>query len=280
MYKGAINCIAIAGMTMLATLTSCGNSEAEKAHALLGEAQATYDLKDYSKTLMLVDSIKKAYPREFDVRREAMHLSALATEGVMLRQLEIADSTTAVLGAKGDSLQAYVKYVTNPIEGYYVAKSVNPTSFIGSTGIQARMTPDGDFYIMSSLNGRSIGSTSITVSANGLEAISASVPFDGERNDRSMGTERITFMGVECDTIGKFISENRKSPITLTFNGKGSYSRLLTPNEINETATLYEYASTIRKFKLSSLEKERLTRAIDLARSQAARTYVVKDSVK
>lgn len=284
MYNAAINHICHLGLTLLIgaplLLTSCGNGDTQKAQALLDNARDAYENKNYATSLLLIDSIKNAYPREFDIRREALHLSTLATEAQTLRQLESADSLTAVLGALGDSLQRNIKFVSNPIEGYYVAKSVNPTSFTGSTGIQARMTPDGDFYIMSSLKAKPVKSTSVTVSANGKEARTATVNYDGERNDRSMGAEIITFMGVECDTVGKFIYENIHTPMTLTFNGSGSYSQALTPKEAVEIATLYEYATTIRQFKLASLEKERLTRALDLARSQAARTYVVKDSVK
>lgn len=284
MYNAAIKHICHFGLGLLIgtplLLSSCGNGDTQKAQTLLDNARAAYENKDYATSLLLIDSIKNAYPREFDIRREALHLSTLATEALTLRQLESADSISAVLGALGDSLQRNIKFVSNPIEGYYVTKSVNPTSFTGSTGIQARMTPDGDFYIMSSLKAKSIKSTSVTVSANGKEARTATVNHDGERNDRSMGAEIITFMGVECDTVGKFIFENVNSPITLTFNGAGSYSQPLTSKEAQEIATLYEYAATIRKFKLASIEKERLTRALDLARSQAARTYVVKDSVK
>lgn len=284
MYNAATKHLKHIGMALLMStpimLNSCGNGDTQKAQALLSEARSAYENKDYETSLLLIDSIKNAYPREFDIRKEALHLSTLAIEGQTIRRLETADSITAVLEALGDSLQHGIKFVNNPIEGYYVTKSVNPTSFTGSTGIQARMTPDGDFYIMSSLNAKPIKSTSITVSANGKEARSATVNHDGERNDRSMGSEIITFMGIECDTIGKFIYENVDSPITLTFNGTGTYSRPLTSKEAEEIATLYEYAITIRKFKLASLEKERLTRALDIARSQAARTYVVKDSIK
>lgn len=261
-------------------LASCGSGDTDKAKSLLDEAQNAYKAGNYALCLELTDSLKKAYPKEIEVRREAMHLTAVATEGKILRELETADSISAVLGALGDSLQQYVKFVSNPIEGYYIAKGTDPMSFTGKTGLQARMTPNGDFYLMSSLKGRSVKSTSITVSANGKEATTATVAHDGERNDRSMGAEVITFMGAECDTVGKFISENVGSPITLTFNGQSSYSQPLTSAQAEEIAQLYDYATTIRKFKLATLDKERLTKSLDLARSQAARTFVEKDSVK
>ena len=83
-------------------------------------------------------------------------------------------------------------------------------------------------------------------------------------------------MGAECDTVGKFISENIGKNMTLTFNGNSSYSQPLSAQQAKEIADLYNYATTIRKFKIATLEKERLTRALDLARSQAARTYIEK----
>jgi hypothetical protein len=282
MFNEVTNNLRRAGVAILVTtpllLASCGNSDTEKAQSLLNEARTAYDNKNYTLAIDLADSIKRGYPREFDIRKEALHLSTLASEGKILRELETADSTVAVLGALGDSMQSNIKYVSNPIEGYYVAKGTNPTSFTSSTGLQARMTPNGDFYLMSSLKGKSVKSTSVTVSCDGKEATTATVPHDGERNDRSMGAEIITFMGAECDTVGKFVCENVGKPMTLTFNGNSSYSIPLTEKQVIEIADLYAYATTIRKFKIATLEKERLSKALDLARSQAARTYVEKDS--
>lgn len=121
-----------------------------------------------------------------------------------------------MLGARGDSLQRLMKFVKNPIEGYYVASTTNPTAFIGSNGIQARVSPEGDFYLISSLKAKSVKSTSVTVSNGNASASTLSVAHDGERNDRSMGAEVITFISAECDTVGRFIMENAESPLTLT----------------------------------------------------------------
>lgn len=266
---------------LLAAATSCsGSGDTEKATALLDEAQTAYEAHDYSKAIELIDTLKSRYPREIDVRREALHLATRATEGLHLLRLQEADSLTAVLGALGDSLQRQMKFVKNPIEGYYVAASANPANFIGTNGLQGRVSPDGNFYLISSLKAKSVKSTSVTVSAGGREATTSVVNHDGERNDRSMGAEVITFMGVECDSVGKFISENVGSDMRLTFNGATSYSMALPAAQAREIALAYDYAATIRRFKVASLEKERLTRAVDIARSQASRTFVEKDSVK
>lgn len=273
--------ISAAGLLTAIAVSSCsGGGDTQKATALLDEARAAYEAHDYASSLALIDTLKNRYPREIDVRREALHLATRATEGLTIIRLQEADSLTAVLGALGDSLQRQMKFVKNPIEGYYVAANVDPGKFIGTNGLQGRVSPEGNFYMISSLKAKSVKSTSVTVSADGREARTSTVGHDGERNDRSMGAEVITFMGVECDSVGKFISENVGRPIQLTFNGATSYSMALPAEQAKEIALTYDYASTLRRFKVASLEKERLTRTVDIARSQASRTFVEKDSVK
>ncbi|MCM1077724.1 MAG: hypothetical protein NC411_10240 [Bacteroides sp.] len=275
-----ISNISLSAVMSLALMAcSCGgNGDTEKAQALLDEAQSAFEAKDFSRAITLTDSIKNAYPREIDVRREALHLSTKATEGLTLQRLQQADSLSAVLAVRGDSLQRLIKFVPNPIEGYYVAASVDPTKFFGTNGIQARVSPDGDFYLMSSLKTKKVNSTSIEVSTDGGSASTSTVAHDGERNDRSMGAEVITFIGAECDSVGHFIADNSNRPITLTFIGSSTYSMPLPEKQVQETALLYDYATTLRRFKVASLEKERLSRAVEIARSQAARTYVEKES--
>lgn len=271
--------LSVLGLLIAGTAACSGSGDTEKANALLEEARTAYDNHDYTKAIELIDTLKSRYPREIDVRREALHLATRATEGLSVMKLQEADSLTAVLGALGDSLQRQMKFVKNPIEGYYVAASANPSAFIGTNGLQGRVSPDGNFYLISSLKAKSVKSTSVTVSADGRSATTSVVGHDGERNDRSMGAEVITFMGVECDSVGKFISENVGRDIRLTFNGASSYSMALPATQAREIALAYDYAATIRRFKVASLEKERLTRTVDIARSQASRTFVEKDSV-
>lgn len=266
----------IASIAVVPLLCSCGSGDTAKAQALLDEATAAFESHNYVGALALTDSIKTTYPAEIDIRREALHLATRATEGLTVQRLQTADSLVAVLGVRGDSLQRLVKYVENPIEGYYVGANSPAGGIVGSNGIQARISPDGDFYIISSLKARQVKSTSVTVSCDGASASTSVVEHDGERNDRSMGAEVITFMGVECDSLGRFIEQHRGTPMTLTFNGTSTYSMPLPEAQASEIATLYDYATTLRRAKVASLEKEKLSRALDIARSQAAKTYVDK----
>ncbi len=269
-------------IALFLSLAACsGNGDTQRAQALLGEAREAVNAGRYEEAIALTDSIKRAYPKEIETRREALHVLSLATEKLSLRRLETADSTLAVLGVKGDSLTKLIKFVKNPVEGYYVTADTDPMKFSGSTGIQARVSPSGDFYIMSSLPvSKGVRSKSVSVT-DGVETASTSeVPFDGERNDRSFGSEVITFLGVECDDLGRFVAEHRNTPLTLTFNGDRTFSMPLPAASAAAIATMYDYSTTVRQAKVAAIEKERLSRALDIARSQAARTFVEKDSVK
>lgn len=267
----------LAVMISLLSLNSCsGSGDKAKAQALLDSATEAFQNGDYTKALELTDSLRSAYPSEIDIRREALHLSTRATEGLTLKRLETADSLLAVLGVRGDSLSRLVRFVENPIEGYYVAGNVKDGNIVGSNGLQARLSPSGDFYMISSLKAKQVKSTSVTVECNGERATTSTIAHDGERNDRSMGAEIITFMAPECDTVAVFIAKHVNQPMTLTFNGASAYKMPLPKVQAQNIATLYDYAVTLRRAKLASLEKEKLTRAIDISRAQAAKTFVEK----
>ncbi|MCM1519960.1 MAG: hypothetical protein NC098_04165 [Lachnoclostridium sp.] len=264
----------LAGIVPALMLASCsGNSDNEKALSLYAEAEEAIETNDFNGALMLIDSINKAYPKAIDVRRKSMHLKARVNEGLALARLESADSLAAVLQAEIDSMSTGLELIKNPVENYYVAKGVNPSKFIGTDGIQARMSPEGDLYLMSSLGSHKVESTSITVGCNGEEATTAVVNYDGERNDRSMGAEVITFMGVECDSVARFIADHAGEKMQLTFNGKTSYRMNLPEQMAEDIATLTRYAMKVRALKSALVNKERQKKILDTARSQAARTY-------
>lgn len=271
MYNAAIKYLGIASAMMLAACSA--GSDKEKAQALYDEAAAAVENNDFNRAIILVDSIKSAYPGQIDIRRNSLHVLARANEGLALRRRESADSLVAVLQAKSEAMSDEIIAVDNPIEKYFVVKGTDPAKFYNKDGLQARMTPDGDLYLISSLASRKALSTAIAVECDGNRAVTATVPFDGERNDRSMGSEVITFMGAECDSVARFIAENAGKRITLIFEGSKPFSMTLPETQANGIATLTRYAELIRQLKGAMIEREKQNRILETARSQAARTY-------
>lgn len=274
-----VNKRAVAAVLVTALLAGCsGSGTRELAESLYTQAESALDEGRYAEALSLTDSIKNACPDQIDIRRQSLHIAARANEGLTLRRLEQADSLFNVTGIAADSLSRLVKKVDNPVEPYFVSAKVDPASVQTTTGLQARMSPDGHFYVISTLTGRSVKSTSVSVSDGSASATTSTVAFDGERNDRSGGKEIITFVGAECDSLGRFVSENRHKPLTVTFHGEKDYSMPMPAAQIEAMATLRDYYEVTRKATVAALEKERLTRALDLARSQAARTFTVPET--
>lgn len=256
-------------------LPACtGDNNEKQAEALVAEAQTALDCGDFEQAIVLTDSVKNSCPRAIEQRKEALYIAVRANEGLSVRRLAQSDSLLVALAARADSLKGLVKFVSNPVEGYYVAAGANPAATYSQTGVQPRLSPEGDFYLISTLKGRNLGSTSITLSSAAGSASTSEVAFDGERNDRSQGGEVITFIAAECDSVGKFVFNNPAVTYSLTFNGKGTYTTSLSPSTVRDIATLYDYSLTLRRAKVANLEKQRLTRAVEIARSQAARTYV------
>ncbi|MCH5326909.1 MAG: hypothetical protein J1E29_06875 [Duncaniella sp.] len=261
-------------------LVSCGgNSSQQQAQAVVNQATDALNSGDFNRALLLADSVKTAWPEAIDARREALHISVRATEGLTLRKLESTDSLLTALSVTADSLKNFVKLVSNPVENYYIAAGDNPGDVYASSGLRARLSLEGDFYLIATLRPGGVKATSVMVSDGAATAATATVAYDGERNDRSDGMERITFIAAECDSVGRFIFEHAGVPLKLTFSGSSTKSVTLTPESAKRIAVLYDYASTLRRARVASVERERLSRALDMARAQAARTYVVKDSV-
>ncbi|MDE7024281.1 MAG: hypothetical protein K2O88_00165 [Paramuribaculum sp.] len=253
-------------------MTSC-SSDREKAEGLYKQAEAFVNEGNNEHALVLLDSIDHTYPGEVDVRREGMHLRPMAIEKITLAELSHTDSLLAVYSLKSDSIGKFIAKVDNPIEPYFVAAEFKDKSPVSAPGLYARITPDGQFYILSSIN-KPVNSTSVTISLpDGTSAQSAIVPHDGERNDKQGGAEIITFMQAECDTIGVLATKNPSAKFMLVFNGGKQYSMPLPDNQLKALATMYEAASLFRNLKVLQIRKTHLEKQLELSRSQIARTF-------
>ena len=251
---------------------SCGKSDTGEAEArkLLTEAQAALENGDAKLSLSLLDSLDSRFAKYVSVRRDGINLRARAQERYFQRELEMADSLAAVLAVRVDSIKnTRLRWVNEPMEGYYIAEG----SELPPTGVEGRLTPEGEFFMVSSLQGHSISHTAVSLSdGTGKSARSADVAYDGEANRRSGANERIYFAGEGIDTVGHFAFENRRGSLTLSFEGNTVYSRPLTAGELENLATVYEYAWSLRQMKVAALRHESLERKLDIARQQVART--------
>lgn len=83
------------------TTTTAGPSFS--ARGLISQAQQALQSRDFGLALQLADSVHKMFPTAIDDRREALHLSTIAKEGLLTLDLARADSAVAAARASGDN---------------------------------------------------------------------------------------------------------------------------------------------------------------------------------
>ncbi|MBD5267141.1 MAG: hypothetical protein HDS41_02975 [Bacteroides sp.] len=275
MYKGASKFIALSTILFAA----CGGgSEANEADSLVTRADSAVAAGNYTLATELLDTLKSRYPTEIKALREGMNIRARANEGLIKDELQTTDSLEAVCSYRIDSLSQYFTLVNNPelVEGYYVIKEYATSSLFDRSGLEARITPEGQFYMISSLAGSPVKHTSVTVTVGGESASSSSVAYDGDRNYRSGNTEMITFISSECDSIGKLLSKYQGKPVRITFTGARSTSMQLPQNDAKSIALAYNYSEAITTSRKLAAKKELLDKQLILARDQAARTSTIE----
>ena len=269
----------IAILTIAVSLSSCGSSKEKKeAEGLLAQSKEQLELGNYETSLALLDSISRAYPEQTGVRREAMHFRPSVIEKQTLTEISRNDSLSAEMKLVYDNILPKMKKIDNPelVEGYWISENGNAKNIMDATGIQARVSDDGEFYIISEVNGAgNLHHSSFTLSnASGQAVCSDTVPYDGELNYRINGSETVTYSGAQTDSVGVFAIENSDGPLTLTFIGENGKTKKITLNkdQVIGIANAYVMANSLSQGKLLVLQRELLEKKLALARDQRART--------
>jgi hypothetical protein len=268
--------LTVAGM-MLAT--SCGSSAGdEKSGELLyQQADSAANAHNFDMALELLDTLKTRYPSLIDLQRKAMALRPKVEEGATIRAIEVNDSLTAYNAYRIDSILPEFQLVHNPSLGddydYYVIKEYATSTLFSRTGVEGRVEPSGEFKVLSSLTASPAKHTSIALSGAAGEVTSATIECDGERNYRTNGTEMITFLGAECDTLGNWLNNSMPGgAVKLTFKGEKSYSTALSATDRRSLAEAWLLSSFMKEKSRLNVTRSFLERKLALARDQIART--------
>lgn len=264
-----------AGCLSIAIFSGC-SGDSKAAREMLGQAESLADKGRYTEALAMLDSVDSRYAAEVDVRREAMSIRPRIIERQTLRDLSEADSLIAQLTIEADAVKDVMAFVEDSFEGYYTTKALKGKVPAEKPGLYARMSTEGVFTVVSSCP-KGTGSTAVSLKAGNDEVESRRVAHDGERNDRSRGVEIINFMPAECDTLGVFAGRHAGEDIAVTFLGDRNHKMALPKVQAEALANVYEASKIVGRLRLAQLEKTRLERQLDIARSQMARTYQEKE---
>lgn len=269
----------IAGLAIAGSGCS-SKSENPDARNLLAKAENDFNSGNYASSIALLDSLQKTFPVETALQREAMAMRPKVIEAEATKALAAVDSTYNADIETLKSLKTQLKWIKTPgmIEGYWIAPEVYRSDFMNTTGIEARVSEIGEFYIVSSVNpAGNLKHQSIGLKTSAGNACTQNVAYDGESNYRIGGAEVITFSPAQSDTIGMVarnaVEANQAAGASVIFYGvKGEKSVKISPAVLKGIGKAYAYsAATIRARDLQ-VERERLNRTIEIARRQQQST--------
>ncbi|MDE6513293.1 MAG: hypothetical protein K2L05_03795 [Muribaculaceae bacterium] len=258
------------------TLGACSGSDPDKeaANAMVAEASTALDRGDYAQAEALLDSLSATYPKQIEAGRAALALRPRVME--RKTEQEIADLQAEMLAASAyvDSISGLFNSVPasdDVFEPYMIHKDV-PANWRDRNTAVARLTPAGEFYMISSLAGNSTRHTSIRLSARGTSAESGVVKNDPE--DR-LSRESLRFPAAKADTLGVYAVAIDGSAATLTFaGGKKAPTANLSAKEVHAIADTYRLSQAMGVISAGNRRLEQLKAKLQLARDQAARTNV------
>lgn len=269
----------IAGLAIVGSGCS-SKSENPDARNLLTMAENDFGSGNYASSIALLDSLQKTFPAETALQREAMAMRPKVIEAEATKALAAVDSTYNADIETLKSLKTQMKWIKTPgmIEGYWIAPELYRSDFMNTTGIEARVSEIGEFYIVSSVNpAGNLKHQSIGLKTSAGNARTQNVAYDGESNYRIGGAEVITFSPAQSDTIGVIarnaVAANQVAGASVIFYGvRGEKSVKISPAVLKGVGKAYAYsAATIRARDLQ-VERERLNRTIEIARRQQQST--------
>lgn len=252
---------------------SSESESAKGARLLYEQAEALNQAGSPQDAILILDSLKKAFPAETKWQRAAMKLRPNLILGDSERAINSINDSISMLESVYNELLPRMKKVSDArlVEPYYTAASVYNPSFMETTGIQPRVSDIGQFYLVSSVNGLGLKHTGMTLSGGGESATAGPVPFDGEMNYRINGGEVITYSPEQSEAIGALAARHPEEAMTVTLTGGKNKNLKLSSKDVRAIADCYNFSRSIVEARQLAFERERLNRQVEIARSQNER---------
>lgn len=260
-------------LLLLSLLVSCGpkNNDREQADSLVAEASTALDRGDFDRAAELLDTLSARFPHEVDAGRAALHLRPRIMERKTAQEIVELQALMAATGQYVDSLSKMfisVPRSEQQLEPYMIHKDV-PANWRERNTAIARISPSGEFYVISSLAGRNTKHTALSLTADGVTVTSGSVPFDPES---LLSRESVRFSAGKADTLGVFATQMDGKPLRLDFvGGNKAPSVSLSAKEVHAIADTWRLSRALSTIAPASRRLEQLKAKLQVSRDQQAR---------
>jgi len=259
-------------MFMAVVLFGCSaDNEAEKR---LSQAQTLLNNRHFTAVKCMIDTINLLFPREIDVRRQALTLMRLAEKGESEQNIVFCDSLLPVRLAELEQLKKGFKFEKDPQydnDGRYIRPEMTVERNIERSYIRCGVNEDGEMYMASVYFGaKPIEHTGLKLSLkDGAFVRTPEIPYDGGVNyrfkDNGNTTEVVNYAGVNCKEIANFVfNAPPKERIKAEYSGGKAFSLYLSDNDKNAIKATYSLAmnlteiNNLQKLKAQAVKKIQL----------------------
>ena len=247
----------------LLLFTGCGKGN--DAQKRLDNAKVMYENKLFIAAKSEIDSINKLYPREIEVRKEALTLMRLVERGESERNIEYCDSLIPLLTGKLAGLKNGFVFEKDSVydkTGNYIWSTMTVERNVERSYIRCGVNEEGEMYIASVYFGsRPIEHSGLKFSAKeGVFAETPLIPYDGgvnyRFNDMGSTTEVVTYKGENCKVIADLIySLDDKERVKAEYMGGKAFSLYLSDNDKKAIRATYELAFVLGELNSKQREK-------------------------
>lgn len=249
------------GIIVLAALimVACGDNGDKKAEVRLASAQQSFERGDFNEAKLQLDSIRKLYPKAFEVRKKGIKLMQQVELQEQNRTIAYLDSMLKVkqldveAKKKNFSFEKNAEYQTY---GNYFYPSQIIDKNLHKTYLRAQVNELGIFALTSIYCGRGfIHHRAIKVSLpDGSLAQTPASRDVYETSDLGEKTEKVDYRIGHDGGVASFINQNKAQKIRLEYLGAGKHVITISASDAKAISEVYNFAQSL--FGIGQIKKE------------------------
>lgn len=232
-------------------VSSCAESDAEKAQKRLAQAEEYAQNGAFSSARQEIDSIHALYPKVVDVRRQAKHLADSMAYVESVRTYRYSDSLRSVLLPKADELLKKFRYEKQEAyedHGKYVHRLLQTGGGnVSRCYLQCYIGDDRTTTLKSYYYGvRKVNQSGVTLSSEGESVSKTGKDYAFE----SEGWHEILSMGEEESlALLQFVSMHKEDRVQVKLDGERAYTYYLQENERVALDETYQLGALMHDIK-------------------------------
>lgn len=270
----------IVGICTTLLLASCGNDIEKKASERLAVARTAFEKGNYNEAKLQIDSVKLLYPKAFNTRKEGIKLMQQVELKEQQQSLIYLDSMMQVKQKALESIKD--KYTLEKDAEYQqIGNYFWPTQTIEKNLHRSYLRFQVDEQGIMSMTSIYCGGSNIhhfavkVIAPDGTFAETPASKDSYETTDLGEKIEKADYiMGADGNVMG-FLYLNRDKNIKVEYIGDRKYSTVMSPNDRQALAGIYELSQILSSIEQIKKEQEEanlkiqfVTKKIEQAKDQ------------